>query len=104
MKTSKEFFERLQSDEEFAKEVAEKAKEKVDAGETDYKAIWIPIAAEYDYEIKGEELDELYSKATVALSEEDLGKVAGGTSPLTLTIGIASTVATISVAITTQFA
>ena len=81
MKTSKEFIERLQSDEEFAKEVAEKVREKAEAGATDYKEIWIPIAAEYGYEITGEELDELNDKALNELSVDELGKVAGGTSP-----------------------
>lgn len=79
MKTSKEFFERLQTDEDFAKEVGEKLKAKVEAGENDYKAIWIPLAAEYGYELTGEELDEMRAKSE--LSEEELGKVAGGSSP-----------------------
>ena len=81
MKTSKEFFEVLNSDEEFAKEVTEKVKEKIDAGMTDYKAVWIPVAAEYGYEITGEELDELYAQTTAQLSEEELGKVSGGITP-----------------------
>ena len=79
MKTSKEFFERLQTDEDFAKEVGEKLKAKVEAGEKDYKALWIPLAAEYGYELTGEELDEMC--AQTELSEEELGKVAGGSSP-----------------------
>lgn len=82
MKTSKEFFERLQNDEAFAKEVGEKAKAVVDAGEQDYKKIWIQIAEEYGYELTYEELDERYRIATAEMSEEELGKVAGGTTPL----------------------
>ena len=82
MKTSKEFFERLRSDEEFAKEVVVKAQEKIDAKKTDYKEVWIPIAEEYGYELTGEQLDELNEQATASLSEEELGKVSGGFTPL----------------------
>ena len=84
MNTSKEFFERLQNDEAFAQEVGAKVKEKMDAGETDYKALWLPIANEYGYELTEEELDERYEAAAGELSDEELGKVAGGTSPLLL--------------------
>ena len=87
MKTSKEFFEKLKSDEKFAKEVAGKVQEKIDAGATDYKEAWIPIAEEYGYELTGEELDELYSQATVELSEEELGKVSGGWTPVVFITG-----------------
>ena len=81
MKTAKEFFEKLQSDEAFAKEVGKKAKEKIDAGEQDYKALWIPLAAEYGYEITDKELDKRVEAASAELSDEELGKVAGGTTP-----------------------
>lgn len=81
MKTSKEFFERLQSDEAFAQEIMEKTKGKSESDGQDYKAIWIPLAAEYGYELKGEELDEMYEKATAEMTDEELGKVAGGTTP-----------------------
>ena len=105
MKTSKEFFERLKSDETFAEQVRVKVQEKIEAGESDYKAIWIPAAKEYGYELTGEELDELYSQATVELSEEELGKAAGGIIPLIVLVsaasaaGLASTAA-FSVAVT----
>ena len=82
MKTSKEFFERLLSDEEFSNEVREKVEGKARNGETDYKAIWIPVANEYGYELSGEELSEIYESATAEISDEELGKVAGGSSPL----------------------
>ena len=99
MKTSKEFFERLQSDEAFAQEIGAKVKEKFDAGETDYKALWIPIAEEYDYELNEAELDEMYEKAVSEMSDEELGKVAGGATPfaigivpLTIMLGASATV------------
>ena len=88
MKTSKEFFEKLDNDESFAREIGAKVKAAIDAGETDYKALWIPIAAEYGYELTGEELDARYESAAAELSDEELGKVAGGTTPLlVITIG-----------------
>ena len=83
MKSSKEFFERLKTDEAFAKEVGEKIQASVEAGETnDYKEILISIAGEYGYELEEDELEELYDKATAEMSEEELGKVAGGTTPV----------------------
>ncbi len=60
MKTSKEFYERLQNDEAFTGEVSEKIKEKIDAGQSDYKEVWIPIADEYGYKITAEEPDEMH--------------------------------------------
>ena len=91
MKTSKEFFERLKADEEFTKELARKVKERIDAGEKDYKALWIPLAAEYGYELTAEELDELNDKAAAEISEEELGKIAGGTTPVTFSAFISLT-------------
>ena len=77
MKTSKEFFERIKSDEIFAEEIAEKIKEK----SGDYKEILIPVAAEYDYELTEAELDELYNKQSAELTDEELEKVSGGGTP-----------------------
>ena len=81
MKPSKEFFEWLHDDEAFAKIIAEKAKEKIDGREKDYKAILIPLAAEYGYDVTGGELDKLAEKASDDISDEELGKIAGGTTP-----------------------
>ena len=88
MKTSKEFFERLQTDSAFAKEVSEKLQAKADAGETDYKAVWISLAAEYGYELTEAELDEINEKATSELSDEELGKVAGGSTPICVLVSL----------------
>ena len=41
MRPSKDFFERLQTDEAFAEEVGKKAKEMIDAGQTDYKEFFL---------------------------------------------------------------
>lgn len=82
MKQAKDFLERLQHDEAFLKEVGEKVQAKIDAGETEYNAIWGSIAVEYGYEVTEEELNSWRNINTVELSEEEMGKVAGGTSPL----------------------
>ena len=84
MKTAKEFFEQLKTDEAFAKEVTEAVTAKREAGAKNYYETFIPVAAEYGYEISKEELDEVYEKQVSELSEEELGKVAGGTSCLTV--------------------
>ena len=96
MKTSKEFFEKLQNDEAFEQEIGTKVKEKFDAGEKDYKGIMISIASEYGYELTGEELDEMNEKLSAELSEEELGKVAGGSTPLCAGMSIVTLVFTIT--------
>ena len=90
MKTTKEFFDRLASDEPFAKEIGEKAKARIETGVTDYKALWIPLAAEYGYELTADELDEKHDSLTADMSEEELGKVAVGTTPTVLLVSLAS--------------
>ena len=81
MKTSKEFFERLSSDELFMQEVEDKIRARIDAGEQDYKKLWIPVAAEYGYELDEKELENRYQIMASEISEEELGKTAGGTTP-----------------------
>ena len=92
MKSSKEFFERLQTDEAFAKEVNEAIIEKRNAGAKNYFETFIPVAKERGYEISEEELTEIYESQASELSEEELGKVAGGTScmPAWITWAIAT--------------
>ena len=91
MKTSKEFFERLKTDEAFAKEVGEKIAAKREAGAANYYETIIPVAAELDYEVKEEELDAISEAQTSELSEEELGKVSGGGSCLVI-VSIASVI------------
>lgn len=78
MKSSKEFFDRMQSDEAFNNEISVAYKERLKAKD-DYKVI-IRIANEHGYELKEDEIDELYDQ-TCELSEDELEKVSGGTSP-----------------------
>ena len=80
MKSSKEFFERLQNDEAFSKEISDAIAARRDAGARNYYETVIPVAEEHGYEITEEELDEINQYQTQVLSEEELGKVAGGSS------------------------
>lgn len=80
MKTSKEFFERLQNDEAFAKEIGEAVAAKREAGAESYYETFIPVAEERGYEISREELDAIHDAQAAAISDEELGKVAGGAS------------------------
>ena len=79
MKTSKEFIKRLKSDEAFAKEVNEKIQAKKDAGAKDYTEALLTVASELGYEITAEQVEALRAKQSEAISEEELGKAAGGT-------------------------
>ena len=100
MKTAKELFERLKTDEAFAKEFAEALKTKREAGAKSYYETYIPAAAERGYELSKEELDEIINAQETELSPEELGKVAGGTScigAVTLSIGAVSLVSALSV-------
>lgn len=88
MKTGKEFFDRLQNDQEFAEEVSKKATDAIKAGADDPKALWIGLAAEYDYEVTAQEMDEITERynAMDELSAEELGKVSGGLTPTFLCV------------------
>ena len=87
MKTAKELFERLKTDEAFAKEFSEALTAKREAGAKSYYETIIPAAEERGYELSKEELDEILNAQDTELSAEELGKVAGGGSCVTLVIG-----------------
>ena len=80
MKTAKEFIEKLQSDEAFAKQVNDGIQKKKDAGAQDYAEALIPVAAELGYEITQEQVEAFNAKRSEAIGEEELGKAAGGTA------------------------
>ncbi len=80
MKSSNDFFQRLKTDEAFAKDVADAIQKRREEGATNYYETFIPVAEERGYEITKEELDALYEAQTAEMSEEELGKVAGGAS------------------------
>ena len=102
MKTSKEFFERLQTDTDFANEVKEAINLKREDGATNYYETFIPVAAERGYTVTAEDLDIIAEQQTSELSEEELGKVAGGTSCIPWTYGLAMLTVASSIAITTS--
>ncbi|MBR5088788.1 MAG: hypothetical protein IK093_05120 [Ruminiclostridium sp.] len=88
MKTSKELFERLRSDEAFAKDFSEVLTAKRENGANNcYEAI-IPAAAGFGYELTKEELDEIINAQDSELSADELGKAAGGTSCLAATVWV----------------
>ena len=79
MKTAKEYIEKMQSDKEFAAQMSEKAKALLAAGEKDVFAAVSKAAKELGYEISPEQVMEI-NKSGEDISEEELGKIAGGTS------------------------
>ena len=85
MNTAKDFFDRLKTDEAFAKEVSEIILAKQKAGAADVYETVIPVAEEKGYQVTKEDLDKLMEEAPAELSEEELGKVAGGTGCLIAT-------------------
>ena len=96
MKTAKEFVERLQKDEAFSREVNKKIQAKKDAGAKDYTEALL-VAAGLGYEVTKEQVDALIATQSEEVSEEELGKTAGGTScifaiaSVTLVLGSAAT-------------
>ena len=82
MKTAKEFIERLQSDELFAVQMKEKVEASGASTVQEAFAAVSAAAAELGYEISPEQLREIAAAQNEDFSDEELGKVAGGTSPL----------------------
>lgn len=105
MKTSKEFFTRLQTDSDFANEVNEAIKRKKDEGAANYYETFIPVAAERGYTITVGELDAIAEEQVNELSEEELGKVAGGTSclPASVALSIMTTASTAAISSIVSF-
>ena len=100
MKSAKELFERLKTDGAFAKDFSEALKAKREAGAKSYYETFIPAAAERGYELSREELDEVLKAQDSELSAEELGKVAGGGSCVTLLA--ASIMMSVGVALTME--
>lgn len=96
MRSSKEFFERLTTDEVFARAVGDAISLRREQGAANYHETIIPVAAEYGYEVTSEELDAINARQMEDLSEEELGKVAGGTSCLTYLAVISSAAVSIA--------
>ena len=79
MKTAKEYVERMHSDKEFAAQLIEKVKAVRAAGEKDIFVAISKAARELGYEVSPEQVMEI-NKSGEDISEEELGKIAGGTS------------------------
>ena len=102
MRSSKEFFERLNEDEAFFFFFFAAVQAERDAGAKDYLEAMIPAAARMGYELSEEELTKIMESYQEQLTDEELGKVAGGTSCFmsTVSITIISTTILSSVATT----
>ena len=97
MLTFQDLLKRLKDDQEFTKKFNEAVTARREAGAESYYETIIPVAAELGYDVKPEELDSINDQVKNELSEEELGKVAGGTSCLTM---IASLTAATTVCVT----
>ena len=82
MKTAKEYIERMRSDKDFAAQMNEKTRALLDAGEKDAFAAVSRAAKELGYELSPEQVREI-NLENEDISEEELGKLAGGTARLT---------------------
>ncbi len=97
MKTAKDYIERMRSDKEFVAQMREKIKAAQDAGEKDSFAAVSRAARELGYDVSPEQVREI-SRLNEDVSEEELGKIAGGTS-CTALISWVSIVSTLSVTV-----
>lgn len=100
MKTTKEFIERLGNDKDFLNKIVAKVNENPDSEHGDYKKIIIPIALEEGYDLKEDELDSLYEAQAAEMSEEELGKVAGGTTPLFVLVSSILSIGSVALTVT----
>lgn len=96
MKTVKELMERLNSDEAFVKEFSEEVNAKSKAGSGDAYEALISVAAEKGYEVKKSDLN---LQAKTGLSDDELGKVAGGTIVVSLA-SLSAVVSAVSATVT----
>ena len=80
MKTSADLFDRLATDEAFAKEFAKAVSDMREAGAMNSNETILSVAEGFGYSVSKEELDKIIDEQDSELSEEELGKVAGGTS------------------------
>ena len=81
MKTAKEYIEKMQSDKDFVAQMSEKVNAAKAAGTEDLFVAVSAAAKELGYDVSPEQVKEI-SNQNEDISEEELGKVAGGTSCL----------------------
>ena len=82
MKTAKEYIEKMRSDKDFAAQMSEKVKALQEAGEKDLFAAISKAAQELGYEISPAQVKDI-NQVSEDISEEELGKLAGGAACLT---------------------
>lgn len=90
MKTAKDFFEDIKKDQDLAATIGEALKAKLD-GKTDDDAVasaFSEVAADNGYELTPEEVKTYGEDLSEDLSEEELGKVAGGSLLFALSTGL----------------
>lgn len=100
MKDLKEFLEKLNSDAGFAEEVNAACQAKKEAGAEKVEDALMSVAKDLGYEFSAEELKGSMKESLSELSEEEMGKVSGGTlDPVTLIAGTACFVTTVIMSI-----
>ena len=87
MQTVKDLFERLKTDEAFAKEFSDAVQAKGAPDADNIYGALIMTAEEYGYTVTKEDIDEFVNSQDIELDAEELGKAAGGT---VLTLVLAS--------------
>ena len=83
MKTLKDLIASL-NDESFLNEFSEDVRKLLEEKKMEPKDAFIAVAKEKGYEVRSEEIDELLEQNAELMSDEELGKVAGGATPTIL--------------------
>ena len=87
MKTLKDLIEDL-NDESFLKEFTDELLKLSEEKKIEQKDAFFAIAKEKGYEISPEEIEELAKQKEELMNDEELGKVAGGITPTTVTVAL----------------
>lgn len=96
MQDAKTFFDRLKSDEAFAEEFSKKVSATGNTDPKDVHEAVIATAAEYGYEVTQADIDDFVGQYGEELSEDELGKVAGGTLGVLISLFVTSIVTSAS--------
>ncbi len=78
IKTTQEFFDRLENEKAFNEQVMSAFEKKLKAGEKDRIENMREVASEFGYEFELEEAKEIIQHCCDVLSDEELSKVSGG--------------------------
>ena len=97
MKSFKELIEKMNDDQDFVAKFNEIAGTKAkDQENLDAYALLSLAAADLGYEVSREEWEELKASQSEVLTEEELGKVSGGISPIISWVTIATYISEMS--------